>query len=104
MEAAAKQLPEHGSMESACGGFEHAIEQREHALRDIDAQIAQLQPRRVVVSKEHGLVIDAAKQRHYATWSANTAAMQKLTDEVDERFQDMVGCWHSAQWQRPEAG
>ncbi|KVP96592.1 hypothetical protein WJ97_11955 [Burkholderia ubonensis] len=101
-EKAADQLPEQVELEAARAAVDAATEERTQALAAIDEQIAHLQAQRVAVDEQHRVVLEGVRQRRDAAWSARATAGWKLKAEVNERYPDMVNCWHPSLWKRPE--
>jgi chromosome condensin MukBEF ATPase and DNA-binding subunit MukB len=100
-DAQGKKSPEYAELEAARVESEHARESRRAALAAIDEQIAQLRKQRGQVEVEHEPVMQAAKVRRDTAWATHDGLAQRLTEEVQARYRDLVGCWDQGQWQRP---
>jgi imidazolonepropionase-like amidohydrolase len=101
-EAEGKQSPEHAELEAAREACAQARASRIAALSAIDEQIAQLQAQRQQVDAEHGVRLDAAKQRYDTAWFAQDAVLKHFKETVNARFPDMVDCGYQSRWQRPD--
>jgi hypothetical protein len=101
-EAEGRQSPEYAELDAAREAREQTRASCIAALSAIDEQIAQLQAQRQLVHAEHGVRLDAAKQRYDTAWVAQAAVLKHFKETVNARFPDMVDCWYQSQWKRPE--
>ncbi|WP_157641832.1 hypothetical protein [Burkholderia ubonensis] len=99
---AADRLPEQVELEAARAAFDAAADERSQALAAIDAEIARLQAQRADVDARCRAVLEGVRLRKDAAWTARAQAGKKLLAEVNARYPDMVNCFYSSQWQRPE--